>query len=199
MQFQLDFILPSSELNRQLCAKIPGLSYTPDFISGEQQDTIIKAIDQLTWENHYKRRTQYYGLPYLIPDKSKIPEFPNWLKELAKKLVYADHIQQLPDHAGINEYLPGQGIGLHIDQEMAGDTIVIVSLGSTILMDFEEVSTKRKSALLLEPGSLLILRGEARYNWKHGIASRLADKFNGISYARKRRVSITLRKTPLQA
>ena len=51
-----------------------------------------------------------------------------------------------------------------------------------------------KREIFLEPNSLLIIRDEARYDWKHGIAARKTDKYNGRTYARNRRISATFRK-----
>lgn len=50
-----------------------------------------------------------------------------------------------------------------------------------------------KKTVYLEPKSLLILQGEARSVWKHGIAARKSD--NGVK--RQRRVSLTFRKVIL--
>ena len=41
--------------------------------------------------------------------------------------------------------------------------------------------------------SLLVLEGDARYRWAHGIAPRTMDKVNGTLLRRKRRVSFTIR------
>lgn len=47
--------------------------------------------------------------------------------------------------------------------------------------------------IYLEPRSLLILKDDARYKWKHGITSRKSD--NGVK--RQKRVSLTFRKVIL--
>ena len=47
--------------------------------------------------------------------------------------------------------------------------------------------------ILLEPRSLLVLRGEARYQWTHGIAKHQQDTINGTAIARARRLSVTFR------
>ena len=48
--------------------------------------------------------------------------------------------------------------------------------------------------VLLEPGDLLLLRGEARYGWAHGIAARMEDAWAGRRIVRGKRVSVTLRR-----
>lgn len=60
------------------------------------------------------------------------------------------------------------GIAPHIDRpDLFDDTIVCLSLGSDIIMNFEKVDTI--IPILLEKRSLVIIRGESRYLWKHGI------------------------------
>ncbi|KAF9095234.1 hypothetical protein BGX23_000843 [Mortierella sp. AD031] len=46
----------------------------------------------------------------------------------------------------------------------------------------------------LEPGSVLTIQGQARYEWEHGIKEVMEDLVDGESVKRKIRVSITLRK-----
>jgi alkylated DNA repair dioxygenase AlkB len=61
---------------------------------------------------------------------------------------------------------------------------------------------KRKEeqvAILLEPCSLLLLRGEARYRWTHGIPRRQQDRIADGVLPRQRRVSITFRKVILES
>jgi hypothetical protein len=53
--------------------------------------------------------------------------------------------------------------------------------------------------MLLEPGSLLVLKKEARNRWKHGIVPRRTDNYEGTIIERQRRVSITLRKVLVSA
>ena len=101
------------------------------------------------------------------------------------------HINQLT----INEYIPGQGIGSHIDTVTAfDDGILIITLNGGTVMEFrkvidEDVSTKtgdahdgssckynsckirmnniqEKKLVYLPPRSLLLLSGDARYKWE---------------------------------
>ena len=59
----------------------------------------------------------------------------------------------------------------------------------------------RKSRLLydvdLAPQSLLVLNGEARYDWTHEIAARKNDLIDGQRRPRGRRISLTFRKVIL--
>ncbi|SHK82523.1 alpha-ketoglutarate-dependent dioxygenase AlkB [Chryseobacterium contaminans] len=52
--------------------------------------------------------------------------------------------------------------------------------------------------MLLDSGSLIVLSGDARYKWTHGIAPRKTDYINGRKIERKLRLSMTFRKVILQ-
>jgi len=82
----------------------------------------------------------------------------------------------------INLYNPGEGITPHVDLlRRFDDGIVGVSLGSSCVMDFERVNIAEakgspdRYGLFLPQGSLVILSGDARYKWTHGIKRDLED------------------------
>ncbi len=60
-------------------------------------------------------------------------------------------------------------------------------------MDFINLKTKDKIEVLLEPRSLVVISGEARHNWSHGIAARKTDFFNRNKIDRTLRISMTFR------
>jgi alkylated DNA repair protein alkB family protein 8 len=60
-------------------------------------------------------------------------------------------------------------------------------------MHFRDPENKTTD-LYLEPRSLVLMTGEARYNWLHSIASRKIDRLDGLLKFRHRRVSLTFRK-----
>src|SRR6185295_19353893 len=94
----------------------------------------------------------------------------------------------------VNEYEPGQGISRHVDcVPCFGDTIASLSLNSTCMMELEQPKTSRKGSIMLAPCSLLVLTGEARYDWMHSIPARKEDEHNFQKYPRQRRVSLTFR------
>ncbi len=94
----------------------------------------------------------------------------------------------------INEYQPGQGIASHIDSVPCfEETIVSISLSSSCVMVFSNPATREKVSHILEPRSLLIFSGDVRYHWKHGIAARKTDKYDGQMIQRGRRISLTFR------
>jgi hypothetical protein len=79
----------------------------------------------------------------------------------------------------INLYRPGEGISPHVDLlRRFGDGIVGVSLGDGgVAMRFARAGEDGdEHEVWLPSGSVLVLTGEARYKWTHGIAPRLKDK-----------------------
>jgi alkylated DNA repair dioxygenase AlkB len=114
---------------------------------------------------------------------------PPFVQPLAERLVIDGYFAKQPDQAIVNEYEPGQGISHHVDcVPCFGETIASLSLGSRCEMELRRDGAGDQH-LLLEPGSLLVLSGEARHDWSHAIRARKSD--HGI--ARTRRVSITFR------
>jgi alkylated DNA repair dioxygenase AlkB len=98
-----------------------------------------------------------------------------------------------PDHAIVNEYEPGQGISARVDcVPCYDDTIAILSLGSSAVMQFINCNEMQES--YLEPRRLIVLSGEARFRWMHAIPARKPDMVGGFKIERKRRVSLTFRK-----
>lgn len=185
-------------------SSIIGLSYIPNFIDEVEVKQFITSINSEKWLSDLKRRVQHYGYKYDYKARSIdysmfIGTLPNWVLPLANRLFNEKYISTLPDQLIINEYEPGQGIANHVDCEPCfGDTIISISLGSSCIMDFINLRTKQKVEVMLESGSIVVLSGEARHNWTHGIAQRKTDNFNGTKYDRKLRISMTFRKVILK-
>ncbi len=178
---------------------IPGLSYLPDFVSVEEAETIVRHIEAAEWSTELARRVQHYGYKYdyksrRISEEMRVGELPAWLLMLGERLVQQGIFSVVPDQVIINEYQLGQGISAHIDcQPCFGDTIASLSLLSTCIMDFTEAKTGEIVPVFMEPRSMVVMKADARYLWKHSIAKRKQDVYNGQSYARGRRVSLTFR------
>lgn len=187
------------ELVEERLTTIPGLSYIPGYITSAEENHLLTAIDQQIWMTDLKRRVQHYGYRYDYKRRSVdadlyLGALPAWLHGWAQRLQQDGHFAHALDQVIINEYLPGQGIADHVDcVPCFGDTILSLSLGSPCVMMFTRVEDGLQVPLLIEARSLLVMRGEARYEWKHGIPSRKTDAYNGQVYLRARRVSMTFR------
>jgi alkylated DNA repair dioxygenase AlkB/SAM-dependent methyltransferase len=97
----------------------------------------------------------------------------------------------------VNQYMPGEGIGSHIDTPSAfGDGLISISLNSGIVMEFRKVGhaiPALKKLVYLPSRSLVLMSGPARYEWEHQIVTRRTDTHNGVVIQRGLRVSLTLR------
>ncbi|KOC71296.1 Alkylated DNA repair protein alkB like protein 8 [Habropoda laboriosa] len=182
----------------------PGLKLIENVITEEQEKMLLNTIN---WYNEglsalKHRKVKHFGYEFqynsnkIDPDKpiTPIPENYHFLKAVFKK--YHD-VPYEYDQLTINHYLPGQGIPPHIDtHSVFEDNILSLSLGSACIMDFKREN--KKAAILLPPRSLLIMSGETRYAWSHGICPRHNDVVktsNGITtQPRGTRVSFTFRK-----
>ncbi|MBX9726148.1 MAG: alpha-ketoglutarate-dependent dioxygenase AlkB [Rickettsiales bacterium] len=180
---------------------IQGLRYVSNFIATEEEEKLIHIIDKQPWLTDLKRRVQHYGYRYDYKARGLASDLylgpiPEWLQFYCKKLQSEGYFGQMPDQVIVNEYLPGQGIAAHTDCiPCFADTIASISLGSSCLMDFSNDSIR--TSHYLEPRSLLVLAGESRYQWKHGIAARKSDKVDGDIIQRARRISLTFRNVTL--
>ena len=185
-------------------SKISGLTYISDYITAEQEAELIAIIDQQPWLNDLKRRVQHYGYKYdytarRVTSDLKLGDLPDWVMGYCNELHQKQLYPQVPDQVIVNEYQPGQGIASHIDcVPCFREAIASISLGSPCIMDFVHSKTNEKLPVLLEPRSLFVLNGDARYVWKHGIASRKTDKITGNKISRGRGISITFRKVILE-
>jgi alkylated DNA repair dioxygenase AlkB len=183
---------------------IRGLTYIPKYIDSVEVNKFIESINSEPWLSDIKRRVQHYGYKYDYKARSIdysmfIGKLPTWSIQIAKRLFEEGHIKEIPDQLIINEYKPGQGIANHVDCEPCfGDTVISISLGSSCVMDFNNIQTRQKVEVMLESGSLVVLRDDARYKWTHGIAQRKTDNFKGIKTERRLRISMTFRKVILK-
>lgn len=194
----------SRELALIQAAKVKGLELHFDFITESEELGLIEKIDKSPWITDLSRRVQHYGYRYDYKSRKLDKSFylgtlPQWLEALSERLMNYALIDFIPDQVIINEYKPGQGIAPHIDCEPCfEDTITSLSLGSTCMMNFERSPNhKDKVGIILEPRSLMVMKGESRYHWYHGIPHRKKDTIYGQEFLRKRRISITFRKVVL--
>jgi alkylated DNA repair dioxygenase AlkB len=181
---------------------IPGLRYIPHFITDDEGRELVRAIDSQPCLPALKRRTQHYGYRYnytkrAIDASSKLGELPEWLGVFSDLLFERGLFEENPNQVIVNEYMLGQGIQAHIDATVFGKTVASLSSLSSIDMYFEKYAGLKKHSVLLEPESLLVLKGPARYDWKHSIPVRVIDtEPGGVKIVRGRRISITFRTVP---
>ena len=102
--------------------------------------------------------------------------FPLWTEHMARRLLeYFGGV--LPTQCIVNEYRPGQGIGMHTDHRDFGAAVGSLSLADDWPMRFRPRNARpyvRHGApgdrvLTLPRRSVLVLRQRARAEWMHGI------------------------------
>lgn len=178
----------------------PDAAYSTEFISEAEQAKLIALLDSGAWSGELKRRVQHFGYRYdykarTVTSDAYLGPLPGWLEHLGRRLVDLGYFDIQPDQVIANEYMPGQGISAHVDCEPCfGDTVVSLSLLSQCEMVFRERRSKAVLATILEPRSIITLKGASRYDWTHEIPGRKSDMINQVRLERSRRVSLTFRK-----
>jgi alkylated DNA repair protein alkB family protein 8 len=185
-----------------------GLRLRADFVTREQEAALLAEIDARPWDESVRRRTQHFGWRFDYQQKAAVAcseGLPPRIGEVAAALDTAALLpwpaqdesaaESHPLQVTVNEYAPGVGIAAHVDTHSAfADGLAALSLGGGIAFRLQRAADGRDVSLWLPPRSLLVLAGAARYEWRHGIASRRYDRVAGEWAPRSRRVSVTLRR-----
>jgi alkylated DNA repair dioxygenase AlkB len=172
--------------------RLEGLELRTDYLLAEEEARLVAAIDALPWNTDWARRRQLYGARY---DQTPSAPFPPFLARLAQRVEEEGLLPSPVVNSVVNEYLPGEGIALHVDRPQFGDTVVSISLLSAAKMEFRPPRAIDGPAFEIDlpRRSLLRLDSDARWRWRHGIAHRQSDLVGGLLRPRGRRISITLR------
>ncbi|KAK2912599.1 alkylated DNA repair protein alkB homolog 8 [Channa argus] len=165
-----------------------GLVLVEDFVSPQEEVLLLAAIDwsssndEVTAQKALKhRRVKHYGFEFCYDnnnvDKNKpLPAgLPEECLSVLENCVRDGHIVTIPDQLTVNQYESGQGIPPHVDTHSAfEDTILSLSLGAKTVMEFRHPDG-RLVPIVLPERSLLVMKGESRYLWTHGITPRKFD------------------------
>lgn len=177
--------------------KVKGLWIVRNFISSHKQSRLLSSIASENWFTqpsiNQSMRFGYQNLPrWAIKLSDSICQSCSsspspFLQNLSMRYPFFDQMIT-------NVYQPGEGICAHVDLLKFEDGIGIVSLESSCVMDF--TLGDETVPVLLEPGSLVMMYGEARYVWKHEINRKDAgfQSWKGELLDQTTRTSITLRK-----
>ena len=146
-----------------------------------------------------KRKTQQYGYKFEHASqqvKAYLGPLPECFARETKRLVERGLYQVLPDQMIVNQYTPGQGINPHIDKKHCFDGVVgSLALGSTCIMQFRHWDPPYEFLdVFFARRMAVVLTGESRYNWTHGIVPNTEDVWQGATYRRKTRISMTWRR-----
>jgi alkylated DNA repair dioxygenase AlkB len=195
-----------TELSKFLDAEVAPVPHSPT--QSEKYTVKWHSIGSAT----SSRRVAHYGYAYQYKTgkattiTDPMPPIIEKLRDAIKDMVWAVQnpvselctvpIDETLNQCIINEYLPSQGIGAHIDNASYGDWICCYthrgSNASGACIEFTRGPTQ-KIEKYIEPGSIYFMSGESRYLWKHEQRPRKNDKVNGVAIPRSTRTSFTFR------
>jgi alkylated DNA repair dioxygenase AlkB len=170
------------------------LAYRPAFLAPEEEEALVARLGELplrAFEFHGfegRRRTHSFGWRYRFDGSGleRAEAMPDWLLPVRDRAAaWAGLMGDMFEHALITEYAPGAGIGWHRDRSVFGD-VVGVSLLAPARLRFRRTAsgaggaarTWERAALMAEPRSAYLLRGEARTEWEHSIAPMDALRYS---------------------
>ena len=175
-----------------------GATLIHDVMTVGEEAKLVWLIDQAPWSNALRRRVQHYGYEYSyqggeVRATDTVPPLPPWAIILGGRLGPWFKDKKV-EQCIVNEYWPGQWIGMHTDHRNFGPVVASVSLADEWPMQFRRRSVRPyvrgarpgDEIIMLPRRSAIVLTGPARYAWMHGIdpvASR----------GRQRRLSATFR------
>ncbi|XP_067145741.1 alkylated DNA repair protein alkB homolog 8 isoform X4 [Apteryx mantelli] len=176
----------------------PGLTVVEKVISPEEERRMLESIDWTEDEDTQNaqktlkhRRVKHFGYEFCYnsnnvdKDKPLPGGFPGICNLFLEKCLKRGYIKHKPDQLTVNQYEPGQGIPPHIDTHSAfEDEIISLSLGAEIVMDFKHPDG-HTVAIMLPRRSLLVMAGESRYLWTHGITPRKYDVIQASELGQK--------------
>ncbi|KAL7151237.1 hypothetical protein ABFS83_04G018000 [Erythranthe nasuta] len=197
-------------------SEINGLSICRDFLCADQQCSLLSALEKEGYlgEASQNQAMRFGDLPPWALELSRMIRENVLLSDNSKEscLFPSKLIEREPlfNQLIVNIYQPGEGICAHVDLMRFEDGIAIVSLESSCVMHFSPVEDKvigereeanqkcvpsAKIPVLLNPGSAILMWGEARYQWKHEINRKPGfQKWQEQEIDQKRRTSVTLRR-----
>ncbi|KAG9444568.1 hypothetical protein H6P81_015908 [Aristolochia fimbriata] len=200
--------------------EINGLWLCRNFLSPERQRSLLSAIESEGWftEASHNQAMRFGDLPIWAIELS------GFIRKAVLEFIGDCNMEERPltpsilwreplfNQLIVNVYQPGEGICGHIDLLRFDDGIAIVSLESACVMHFTQVDGGgdcvdenvqklkedrpiQKVPVLLSPGTLVLMSGEARYNWKHEINRKQGFQvWDGVELEQEKRTSVTLRK-----
>ena len=180
-----------------------GAAIVHDIVTEAEERRILMRVADAPWLTDLSRRVQHYGYRYDYRLRQSgrhapAPAFPRWAEVIGERL--RPHFDgRRPEQCIVNEYRPGQGIGMHADHPSFGPVVVSISLAATWPMNFRPRSHRpyvrhalpADEVAMLPRRSALVLRGDARRAWMHAIDPTANARQTGT------RVSATFRSLAL--
>jgi alkylated DNA repair dioxygenase AlkB len=156
-------ILLSSEANRYFDLLMQNTQW--------EKDEVIIFGKRITT----KRKVAWYGdSEYLYTYSNTTKRALAWTKELSElKQIIEEYAEIKFNSCLLNLYHNGnEGMGWHSDDEESlgkNNTIASLSFGAERKFSFKHKQTKQIVSLVLEDGSLLIMKDATQRNWLHSL------------------------------
>ena len=157
-----------------------GAVIVPDFVTPAEEERLLLRIGAAPWLTELQPPRPALRLPLRLPRRQ--PPGPGRAVPALGRGHMADRLRDrfggaLPVQCIVNEYRPGQGIGMHADHRDFGDVVASLSLAADWPMRFRPRSVRPYArdglpgdeVAVLPRRSVLVLAGEARRDWMHGI------------------------------
>lgn len=173
---------PSLFGDAPVLASIPGLVYQAGFLGRAEEAALIAILQSLPLKAaRYKeyvarRRVAGFGGSFDFDTNQLLPGKPldERLAPLRERVAAWQGLQpgQLV-HALVSEYAPGTPLGWHRDVPDF-ERIIGVSLGGPATLRFRPhpyspALQREVLALEVEPRSIYLLQGDARWKWQHSV------------------------------
>jgi alkylated DNA repair dioxygenase AlkB len=171
---------------RNILHKDGTVNYYGKILASKEANQYFDLLMQnILWENDEviifgkhivtKRKAAWYGdSDYLYTYSNTTKKALAWTKELSElKQVVEEIVGAKFNSCLLNLYHNGnEGMGWHSDDEKSlgkNNTIASLSLGAERKFSFKHKQTKQIVSLVLEHGSLLIMKGATQANWLHSL------------------------------
>ncbi|MGV8106644.1 MAG: alpha-ketoglutarate-dependent dioxygenase AlkB family protein [Nitrososphaerota archaeon] len=181
----MKYFLIESHLANLLSIDGAAYYYGKIFTFDEANEYFHSLLQNIPWKNDEvivfgklivtKRKTAWYGdsdyvYIYSNTEKKALP----WTRELAKLKQVTEKLSNTKFNSCLlNLYHEGnEGMGWHSDDEKSIEehsTIASVSFGAERKFSFKNKQSNRIISILLEHGSLLLMKGETQKNWLHSL------------------------------
>ena len=158
-----------------------GLRYQPALISRSDEAALVERVRELPFREFEfhgylgKRRVVSFGWKYDFSSQrlQKAEEIPDYLLSLRSlAALFANLEAEAFQQVLVTEYADGAGIGWHRDKAVFSEVVGISLLAPCTLRFRRKVGGNWERAnLRAEPRSAYHLRGPARSEWEHSIAS----------------------------
>jgi alkylated DNA repair dioxygenase AlkB len=179
-------ILNESRASNSILNKDGVVNYYGKILSSEETNQYFDLLMRnIQWEKDKvvifgkhittKREVAWYGdSEYLYTYSSTTKRALAWTKELSElRQIVEEYAGTKFNSCLLNLYHNGnEGMGWHSDDEEAlgkNNTIASLSFGAERKFSFKHKQTKQTVSVVLEHGSLLIMKGATQSNWLHSL------------------------------